>query len=99
MSHVTLSPVILRTEVGDVLQHSRSMGSSSLLHLTNLLPFVVLVVPQDVLQKIFVIDSTSCKYIIIYVILYIIYIVRYNEMFNIDIIENVLTKHEDVILH
>ena len=93
MVHVTLSPAILWTKVGDVLQHSNSMVASCLLHLTDLLPGVVLVVPQDVLQiNSSVIIPSSWKYIVI------IKIIRYREMFNINIIENVLTKYEDVIL-
>ena len=42
----------LRTELGDVLQHSDSRALSDLLHLTDLLPGVAgAVVLQDVTQK------------------------------------------------
>ena len=63
---VTLFPEILRTKVGDVRQHCNSMITSCLLHLTDLLPGVVPVVPQDVLQKISsLLIYSSCKYIVI----------------------------------
>ena len=56
----------LRTELGDVLQHSYSMVVSCLLHLTDLLPGVVLVVvPQDVTQSIWPFGQSSCKYFVI----------------------------------
>ena len=87
LQHSLNSPALLLTEVGDVLQDCYSMAVSCLFHLTNLLPGAVLVVPQDVLQIIFVIILilSSYKYIVI------INIIRYNEMFNINITENVLT--------
>ena len=70
------------------------MAASTLLHLTDLLPGVVLlVVLQDVIQIIWISDTSSCKYIVI-----LLNIMRYNAMFNINIIRNVLTKYEDVIL-
>ena len=68
------------------------MVASCLLHLPDLLPGVAGgVVLQDVLPI-----RSSCKYI---VIINIINITRYNDMFDIDITENVLTKYKDVVVH
>lgn len=61
LQHSLNSPALLLTEVGDVLQDCYSMEGSSLLHLTDPLPGVVLLVLQDVLQIIYVNICSSCK--------------------------------------
>ena len=58
LQHSLNSPALLLTEVGDVLQDCYSIVASCLLHLTDLLPRVVLVVPLCI---IIVIYFTSCK--------------------------------------
>ena len=87
------STAILRTELGDVIHQSNSMAMSCLLHLTDLLPGVAGgVVLQDVLQIRWSVIS-PCKYIVI------INIIWYNEMFNINITENGLTKYKDLVVN
>ena len=61
----TIQSQALWTKLRDVLQDNNCLVTSSILHLTDLLPGVVLVVPQDILQKIIVIVVSSCKYIVI----------------------------------
>ena len=69
---------------------------SSILHLTDLLPGVVLVVSQDVTQRKRIISvPPSFQYNPHYK--HYVEDLRYSEMFN--IIKNVLTKYVDVILH
>ena len=59
-----LEHYILKTELRDVPQHANSMPVSWILYLTDLLPGVVLVVPQD-LPRIIISVPSSCKYIAI----------------------------------
>ena len=59
-----VTQLLLRTELGHVLHHSYLVEVFSLLHLSDLLPGVVLlVVEQNVLQRVLVIVVSSWIYI------------------------------------
>ena len=85
LSDIPLTEFLSRAEVAHVSHHCHCMVTSCLLHLTDLLPGVVLLV---VLQDVCTATTSPWKYMVI----------TKHGMYNIIVIENDLTEYEDVIL-